>query len=245
MLKMNEEALTLARELGHPWSFAFALHYTVLTHQFRRERQAALQQVEELRKFAHEQGFPFWLAMATITRGFELVWQGASDEGMLQMRQGLAAYRALGAEIASTYWLALLAEGYLITEQIEEGLSVLAEIFTIAGKNGERVWESELYRLKGELLLKQREKARGAKSKTKLTLDAERCFQQALERARHQSAKSFELRAVVSLSRLWQKQGKAEDARQLLTEIYDWFTEGFETADLREAKALLTELTSV
>jgi adenylate cyclase len=260
MLKKNEDALALARELGHSWSLAFALHYTVLTHQFRREGQAALQRAEELMEFAHEQGFPFWLALATITHGFELVRSGAADEGIRQMRQGMAAHRALGADIASTYWLGLLAEGYLKMGQIEEGLTVLAEALVIGEKNGERVWESELYRLKGELTLKQfgvqsQNKSRQVKTgrgKSTVTnpqsltpnpqLEAETCFLKAIEVARQQNAKSFELRAAVSLSRLWQQQGKEDQARQLLAEVYHWFTEGFDTKDLQEAKALLTQL---
>src|SRR5581483_12400582 len=137
------------------------------------------------------------------------------------------------------YWLALLAEGYLNTSQIEEGLDALAEALTITEENGERIWESEVYRFQGELLLKQGEKIRSAKSKTRLISEAEKCFQHAFDLARRQSAKSYELRAAMSLSRLWQQQGKKEEAHKLLSDIYGWFTEGFDTKDLQEAKALL------
>jgi len=243
-LKRSEEALTLARQLAHPWSLALALHYAVITHQYRREGQSAKRIVEELIRFSHEQGFPFWLAMATITHGFELVRQGTTKEGIQQIHQGLAAHRALGADIGSTYWLALLAEGYLNTSQIEEGLDALAEALTITEENGERIWESEVYRFQGELLLKQGEKIRSAKSKTRLISEAEKCFQHAFDLARRQSAKSYELRAAMSLSRLWQQQGKKEEAHKLLSDIYGWFTEGFDTKDLQEAKALLESLES-
>jgi len=135
------------------------------------------------------------------------------------MRQGIAGHRATGAELVQPYFLALLAEGYGKVGQIEEGLTVLAAALDLVNKNGERFYEAELYRLKGELMLMQ-----------------------AVDIARQQSAKSLELRAVMSLSRLLQKQRKQEEARQILAEIYGWFTEGFDTTDLKEAKALLEEL---
>ncbi len=121
--------------------------------------------------------------------------------------------------------------------QSEEGLSVLAEALALVEQNGERRWEAELYRLKGTLALQS--KVQGPKSKVE---EAEECFHRAIEIARRQQAKSLELRAVVSLSRLWQQQGKREEAQQMLAEIYGWFTEGFDTVDLQEAKALLEEL---
>ena len=131
------------------------------------------------------------------------------------------------------YYLGLMAEACAKTRRIEEGLSALAEALAIAHKTGERFYEAELHRIKGELLLRQ---VLGDEEA------AEGCFQKALEVTRSQEARSLELRAVMSLSRLWQKQGKKEEARQMLAEIYDWFTEGFDTADLKEAKALLEEL---
>ena len=151
------------------------------------------------------------------------------------MRQGLAAWRATGAEIARTYYLALLAEAYGKVEQAEEGVSVLAEALALVDQSGERRWEAELYRLKGEILLMQ-------EGKEQKWSAAEECFHQALDIARQQQAKSLELRAAMSLSRLWQQQDKRAEARQLLAPIYNWFTEGFDTADLQEAKALLAEL---
>ena len=198
-----------------------------------------------------EQGFAFWAAQGTILRGWALAEQGQREEGIAQMRQGLDAYQATGAEIIRPYFLALLAEAYGKVEQAEEGLSVLAEALDVVHNNGEREYEAELYRLKGTLTLKQ-SGVRSPESEVPSTqpptpspqaeAEAEACFHKAIEIARRQSAKSLELRAVMSLGRLWQQQGKKEDARELLAEIYGWFTEGFDTKDLQETKTLLAEL---
>jgi len=160
------------------------------------------------------------------------------------MCQGLAAHLATGGELSRPYFLALLAEAYGGIEQAEEGLSAVAEALAVVHKNGERFYEAEMYRLKGELLLMQAGRAGSRTTPTEKSMlsEAEACFHQALEVARWQSAKSWELRAVMSLSRLLQKRGKKEEARQMLAEIYGWFTEGFDTRDLKDAKALLEEL---
>ena len=155
----------------------------------------------------------------------------------------------------SFFFLALLAEAYGKVGQVEEGLAVVAKALALVDKTGQRVSEAELYRLKGELSLKSRQvqgksktsqdKSRTSQNKSGVRSpksEAEECFGQAIEIARRQQAKSLELRAVMSLSRLWQSQGKKEEARQMLEEIYGWFTEGFDTADLKEAKTLLEEL---
>jgi predicted ATPase len=149
------------------------------------------------------------------------------------MQQGLAAWRATGAAVFQPYGLALLAEASAQVGQTEERLTRLAEALAVTNDTGERRWEAELYRLQGELLL-----ARAAEQHT----EAETCFRQALDVARQQQAKTWELRAAMSLSRLWQRQGKRAEARALLAEVYGWFTEGFNTADLQEAKALLAVL---
>ena len=149
------------------------------------------------------------------------------------MQQGLAAWRATRAETMRPYFLALLAAASAQVGQQEKGLTQLAEALAMANDTEERRHEAELYRLKGELLL-----ARSAEHDT----EAETCFRQALDIARRQQAKSWELRAAMSLSRLWQRQGKCAEARALLAPVYGWFTEGFDTADLQEAKALLEEL---
>jgi predicted ATPase len=249
-LKKGQEALTLAQELSHPYSLAFALNFAVYIHQCRRERQAAQERAESAITLSTEQGFPHWLAMGTFCWGWALVEQGQAEEGIPQMRQGLAAYRATGAEVGRPYSLALLAEACGKVGQAEEGLTVLAEALAAVQKTGERMWEAEIYRLKGELSLQS--EVRSPKSEitspqhptpsTQAEAEAEACFLKAIEIAHRQQAKSLELRAVMSLSRLWQKQGKKEEARQMLAEIYGWFTEGFDTADLQEAKVLLEEL---
>src|SRR5262249_9539537 len=166
--------------------------------------------------------------------GWALSQQRQAAAGIAQMHQGLAAYRATGAELFRTYWLALLAEAYGTAGQVQEGLQVLDEALALVDKNGERYWEAELYRRKGELLLRSGD--RGAEP------GAEGCFQQALAVAHRQQAKALELRAVLSLRRLWQQQGKRSEGYQLLAEVYGWFTEGFATADLQEARTLLDEL---
>jgi predicted ATPase len=177
-----------------------------------------------------------------MLRGWALVAQGQAEKGIAQIRQGLTTYQATGAELICPYWLALLAEAYEKGGQAEEGLAVLAEALAAVEKTGERWWEAELYRLKGELLLQSGGQSLEPGVTHPQSATAETCFQQALEIARRQQAKSLELRAAMSLSRLWQRQGKRDTARQLLAESYDWFTEGFDTADLQEAKALLDAL---
>src|SRR5262249_43282544 len=155
------------------------------------------------------------------------------QEGIVQLHQSIAAYRATGAELARQYWLALLAEAHGTMEQPEAGLTALAEALTHVDTTGERWCEPELYRLKGALLLQQNSDNQA---------EAENCFQQAMVVAQTQQAKSWELRAATSLARLWQQQGKRKEAYDLLAPVYNWFTEGFDTADLIEAKALLHEL---
>jgi len=175
---------------------------------------------------------PFFLAHGTVFLGWALVEEGQTTEGIAQMRQGLAAYRATGAQCERPYLLALLAEAYAKLGQPGEGLLVLSEALSEINE-GWRYGEAELYRLKGELLL-------GLSADNHA--EAQTCFQQALEIARRQQARSLELRAAMSLGRLWQRHGKRAAAHELLAEIYGWFSEGFETADLREAKALLKAL---
>jgi class 3 adenylate cyclase/predicted ATPase len=232
-LQSTNEALTLAQELTHPFSLVYALNMAVLAHHFRREVQAVQERAEELIGLSTEQGFPMWLAYGTILRGWALTAQGEGAEGIAQINQGLVAHRATGAEIQRPYFLSLLAEAHGEVRQPEEGLTVLVEALAIVDNTGERYWEAELHRRKGELLLMQQGQKVG---------ESEECFRQALDTARRQQAKSLELRAAMSLSRLWQQQGKQEEAHQLLAEIYGWFTEGFDTADLKEAKVLLEEL---
>jgi predicted ATPase len=265
-LKRTYEALTLARELSHPFSVSLALWAITCLHQYRREEHVAQEQAEAAIALATEHGFAIWLATGTIWRGWALAEQGQIEEGIAQMSRGIGAWRATGAETHRPYFLTLLAAAYGKVGQTEEGLTLLAEALTRVDNAEEREYEAELYRLRGELTLAQSgvqhlesRVKRGGKSKvksgklhvpstqhltpsTQAEAEAETCFHKAIEIARRQQAKSLELRAVMSLARLWQSQGKQDEARQILAEIYSWFIEGFDTKDLREAKALIAEL---
>jgi predicted ATPase len=235
-LKRMDETLSLAQELAHPHSLAFVLSFAAWLHDERQEGQAAQERAEAAITLSTEQGFPDWLAQGTIMRGWALAEQGQGEAGIAQMRQGSADWRAIGAKAGWPLILALLARAYRKVGQIEAGLNTLAEALAAVNKNGVRFYEAEIYRLKGELLLK----AEGRRAEEELSPEA--CFLKAIEVAQQQEAKSLELRAVMSLCRLWQKQGKREKARQMLAEICNWFTEGFDTADLKKAKTLLEEL---
>jgi TOMM system kinase/cyclase fusion protein len=246
-LNRSQEAVTLAQRTSHPFSLAYALNFATWLHQYRREREATRERAEAVLTLSTEQEFPFWVAYGTIQRGWTLAEQGQGEEGIAQIRYGLAAFRATGSGLWLSYCLALLAEAHGKVGQAEEGLGVLAEAWAFVGESGERYYEAELYRLKGELSLQSRQ-VKTSQDKSEITnpqSEAEACFLKAIEIARRQQAKSLELRAVMSLARLWQQQGKKEEARQMLAEIYNWFTEGFDTADLQEAKALLAELENI
>jgi len=204
-----------------------------MVHQLCRDLQGTQQWAETVFTFALEQGFPVYSALATLYRGWTLVEQGLKEEGLNQLRQGIDAYRATGAELGLPYQLALLAQVYGRTGHVQEGLNTLTEALAAAERTGDRRWTAELCRLKGELTLQ---------SKYRVEKEAEESFHQAISIARRQHAKSLELRAVMSLARMWQEQGNKTEARELLGDSYNWFTEGFDTADLKEAKALLDEL---
>jgi len=235
-LKKVREALALAQGLSHPYSLAWVLNLGALLYNHRREVQVAREWGEAGVALANEHGFPdfFWM-YDTITRGWAVAEQGQVAEGIAQVHQGNRGFHR-------PFFLTLMAEACGKAGQIEQGLNTLAEAMDTVDKTGERWYEAELYRIKGELLLVREGKNQKAKGKNEAVWEAETCFSKAIDIARRQSAKSLELRAVTSLSRLCQKQGKIEEARQMLAEIYGWFTEGFDTADLIEAKALLEEL---
>jgi class 3 adenylate cyclase/predicted ATPase len=234
-----QEACTLARQLAHSHSLAFALEVAAIVHQLRGERQDTQERAEAAVTLATEQGFPVELAMASIPRDWAVAEQGQSQGGIASIQQNLTVLNTTGARIWRPYFLALLAEAYGKTAHAEEGLLVLAEALATVDKTQERWYEAELYRLRGELILKQ---SQVQSSRSRVEAEVEICFQQAIVITRRQSAKSLELRAVMSLSRLWQQQGKRQEAHALLAEIHGWFTEGFKTKDLQEAKALLESL---
>jgi DNA-binding winged helix-turn-helix (wHTH) protein/predicted ATPase len=231
-LQRNREALHLAQELSHPLSLSMGLNFAIIVHHFRRDIQVTLEQVEALETLTVEHVLQADNPGRAIRRGWALAEQGEVEEGLRHIRQGLACGQALEYEGTRTHSLALLAEACGKAGQTTEGLAALEAALALVHKNAERYFEAEIYRLRGELL----RHAQGRPDET------EACFQQALAVARRQQARALELRAAVSLARLWQQHGKCRDAYDVLAPIYDWFTEGFDTVDLQDARALLEEL---
>jgi predicted ATPase len=234
-LERSSEALRLAGKVDHPFSLGWALIAATWFRQYRLEESAVEKQAESAIALAAEQGFPLWSAWATILRGWAMGARGRTTEGVKQIYEGLDFMRAVNAELARTHFLGLLAESYGRSGKRAEALTTLAEALRVVDKTGKRFYEAELYRLKGELLLIGH------------NLDvegAENSYDTAIKMARKQSAKSWELRATTSLARLLRDTGRANEARSMLAEIYGWFTEGFDSKDLKEAKALLEELRS-
>jgi predicted ATPase len=232
-LVMGQKALDLAKALAHPFSLAVALDYVAMLHQFRREKHAAREYTDAAITLCLQQRFAYYLAWARLMQGWSLTLPGQGEEGITQMRDGLEALRATGGQVRLPYYLSLMAESSGQAGHVEAGLLLLDEALTQVEKTEERWRVAELYRLKGDLLLQQN------------VLDvsqAENYFHQALDMARQQQAKALELRTAMSLGRLWQQQGKGPEAREMLTDITSWFTEGWDTADLQDAKALLEEL---
>jgi predicted ATPase len=203
---------------------------------------------EEVLVLSAERGLIHWEAQAIVLRGWVLAQQGQEEEGIAQIRRGLAAYQDTGALLARPMLLGLLAETCRKTGRSEEGLAVTTEALALARQTGQRVQEVWLLWFTGELLLQSKVPSPTSKVDTLSAAvrlphpEVEECFRQAIDLAQRQSAKWLELRAVTSLSRLWQQQGKKDEAGQMLAEIYGWFTEGFDTPNLKEARALLAEL---
>jgi predicted ATPase len=232
-LERGNEALTSAQALSLPLSLVFAEFFVVVLRQYRREAGEAQEPTESLIALCAEHEFPDWFAMATGLRGLAMAKEGHKEEGIAQIQEGLAAYRATGAELYRPYFLCLLAEACMETGRFDDGLRALTEALIASDEHENRSFEAEMHRLKGELLLRQ---------DNSNVLEAQSCFDRAIEIAQKQSAKSWELRATMSLARLLATQGRRDEARTMLSEIYGWFTEGFDTADLIDAKALLEEL---
>ena len=231
----GEEGVALAQQLAHPFNLTVVFNQWLrLQHLCRTlHLPTAIERAELSRCLVREHGFVQQMANETYREGLLLAQQGQLQEGIAHMQQGWEAYRATGANVRQPMYLAPLAEAYGQAGQVEEGLQVLAEALAYIEQAGERWWEAELHRLKGELLLLQSSDNHTA---------AASCFEQALALARRQQAKSWELRAAMSLARLWQRQGKCAEVHALLAPVYGWFTEGFDTADLQDAKALLADL---
>ena len=231
-LSHAEEGQTRAQHIAHPASTVNAMTYAAAVHQWRYEPHATQQLTEGAMKVAVEQGATFFQGWIDIHAGWVVGELGDRRTGITRIQNGLSLYSVSGAMIGRSSHLAILAEAYEKANQTDEGLRVLDEAQHFIGKTEERWYEAELYRLKGELTLQQSQDAVGA----------EACFHKAIEVAQHQQAKSWELRAATSLARLWQGQGKTTEARELLAPVYEWFSEGFDTADLKDAKALLNAL---
>jgi predicted ATPase len=224
-------AIAEARRLAHPPSVAASLNMGARLHSLAGDDAALGEWADQLVNVASEQGFAHWRAEGTIYRGWVTVKKGDVTEGISLLRGSSAIYRATGAEMWTPHHTALLATAYEIAGQVDDSASQLDEALQIVKRTGERWLEADLYRLKGQLVLRQ-----GDFEAT------EELYRKALSIAREQEAKLWELRTAVSLARLWRDQGRRAEARELLVPIYGWFTEGFDTPDLKQAKALLDEL---
>lgn len=238
----NLEALALAQKLAYGPTLANALAYAAELHQLRGETSRVLEHADALITLSTEEGLQYWLAWGTFFRGWALTGLESSKEGIAKMREGLAAARAAGGEDQRSYCLGRLADSYLRAGDGETALGMLEEAMDFVDKSGERCHEAELYRLKGSILLAALNNDDRVCTRND---EVETCFRNAIEVARHQGATSLELRAASSLARLCKREGKIAEARQTLSEVYGRFTEGFDTADLREAKELLDVLTPI
>jgi class 3 adenylate cyclase/predicted ATPase len=230
-LERVEAGLALSQRLAHANSLAFAQNYAAVLHNLRREFAAAQGRAETAIGIAREYRMPQWLAEATICRGFAQVGLGQLTEGIAQLQTGLAGWNAIGARLLETHWLGLKSEAHLQAGQFDDALATLDRAAETAGVTGECHYQAELHRLRGVVLAETGDAA-----------EAAAWLQRAIDTALSQQAKSLELRAATSLARLWCDQGRRAQARDLLAPVYAWFTEGFDTADLKDAKALLDEL---
>jgi predicted ATPase len=232
-LSRHREAWLHARDTLHPNTLAQVLFCGCTVRQLLGHRKAVRDQAEALSVLATEQGFPFWRAMAIVFRGWALALESGPDQSSVEIRSGLTAYSETAAEIWVPYFLALLADVHVAAGQTSKAIPVLSEAIGRMEKTGGRWFEAELHRRKGEILLRMPQGD---------AVEAEARFRRSIEVSQEQRAKLWELRAATSLARLWRDHGRRHEAHDLLAPIHDWFTEGFDTADLEEAKALLDEL---
>jgi predicted ATPase len=227
----SDAAITEARDLAHPPSLAQSLAFGARLHSLGGDDAALVERTDELAAVATEQGFAHLDATSTIFRGWVKVKTGDLAKGISLLRSGSATFHSAGAEMWAPLYTALLASAFEVARQFEEGLTLLREALRLDERTGMYWFSAELNRLKGQLLLRQGQDEA-----------AEQLYRKALSIAREQEAKLWELRAAMSLARLRRDQGRLAEARDLLAPIYGWFTEGFGTPDLKEAKALLNEL---
>ena len=233
-LKPSAKARVEAEESHNPFNMAHYYAFAGFLYQCRGDAKKVIDLSNLKYAVSEENGYQLNMVWANMQKGWAIADQGNPEKGLQMLLEGLAIWRAVGMVVVVPYYHALIAEIYGKLNQPKKGLAVLEESFDIVNKTDHRMWEAELHRIKGELLHQQ-----GAAES-----EVEACYKKAQEIARTQEAKSLELRAAMSLGRLWQRQGKHKQAKKLLNEIYGWFTEGFETRDLCAAKQLLAELSS-
>jgi tetratricopeptide (TPR) repeat protein len=231
-LKVDREMVELARTIGHPFSLVFAFHHSSWLHQHCRRGGEAQAAAEDQIRIASEQGFGFYHATGMLLKAGGLLLQGRVEEALPLLTKGLDSFRATGAGVTLPSHLSLLVAAYTYTGRFEDARLTLDEALAIADKNDDRCHEAELYRLKGELLLAESSDPAGA----------EQCFHQAIQASRAQQSRGWELRGTLSLARLWQRQGRRDEAREVLAAVYGSYTEGFGTPDLVDAASLLESL---
>jgi len=231
-LKVNREMRQLAREIGHPFSLAYSMHHTGWLYEYCRLGAEVATAAEEEIAISAEQGFALWHATGTFFLGGGTLLEGRPEQGLPLLLKGLDAFRATGAALTLPFQLCTLGEAHLEAGRFEEARQAVREGMAISEKNDERCQEAELHRLKGELLLAESPDQAAAAD----------CFQHAIATARRQQSRAWELRATMSLARLWQTQGRRDEARSALTAVYDKYTEGFTTPNLIDARALLETL---
>ncbi|MGD8540167.1 MAG: protein kinase [Candidatus Aminicenantes bacterium] len=248
--KKRHEEVALARKLNHPHTLAFAITFDIVIRIYRREFEGIKELIEELIKLSSEKGFIYWEAHGIFYDGYIQALEGEHEEGIAKMHNALEILEAIGAGTCFTRLYTRIMEAYILTKEAKKGLDIYDKAMAILQRDDERYCEAELYRLKGELLLVKAEelrskagkKKKGDENSKKIEAEAESLFRKAIEVSKKQKAKSLELRAVVSLSRLLKKQGRAKEIKQTLQDVYAWFSEGHDTLDLEEAKALLDEM---
>jgi class 3 adenylate cyclase/predicted ATPase len=231
-VKKAEDGVSLAERLSHPFSLAMARYFVAQVHQYRLEADIVRSHAQTAITMCESHGFESFRAQATVLLGWANTAGGKNESGIAQIREGLAAWQSTGTGMRRPYFLGLLADALLHADRIEEGLNIIVEAEALIERSGETRWQAETVRLKGALM----ERAGAAIE------DIEVIYQRALEIARGQEARCLQLRAATSLGRLWHSRGKASEARELLSPIYAWFTEGFDTLDVKRARALLDEL---
>ena len=238
----SRRAVGLARQLAQPFSLAYALQYMLILHWLAQDSQATQRVGQELFRLAQQYGFSSFSSLEATHQGWLLLEAGRAGEGMRRIVAGLEGYRSVQIALARPCFLSILAQAYGKAGQAEDGLRVLSQAQELVRKTGERWYEAELYRLRAEMGWQESQRAKGKSQRSKLEDEAEESLQRGLHIARRQEAKSLELRVATRLARLWLDQRKTTQARQLLSEVYAWFSEGFETADLRAARVLLDEI---